>query len=98
MTRPILIELLGDTPKIRLLSFLIENPMYWYEHITLLKLARVSEEDGIPLLEEFERFGFIYSDQRHGRLEYHCIMSNPVMESLHKIAREGGNILLEELE
>lgn len=91
----LLIELFGETPRTRLLSFFMENPFDWYlpgqiEEITGLENGELEE-----LLHEFEFDDIIMQRVDGDTLHYRTNSDNSVVVNIYNLCSAYGDAILD---
>ena len=76
----------GDTPQLRVIDFLIDNPSFDYPITQIARESNVSYNSIKKFFDDFIRSGIVTKTRRIGKSDYYKLnMKNSVSKSLFKL-------------
>jgi len=89
MADSLLVKLLGDSPKIRILDIFLSNPYFDFSREELVKELGMSKRVLYRNIKELEELGVIVVSRKVGRMiMYRLNRENPIVRKLNELVNE----------
>ncbi|KXA97324.1 hypothetical protein AKJ38_01485 [candidate division MSBL1 archaeon SCGC-AAA259I14] len=82
----LLLQALGETPKLRILDFLIDNPLFDFSKKEIIEGSGVSKATFYKYWDEIEGSGFVKETRKYGKTILYTINEdNPAVQKLMEL-------------
>lgn len=85
---PVLVDALGDSPNLRILSLFIENPFERFSTAQVSRFAGVSRNSVNKYLPEFEEKGYVKKTREARHEVYWLVRSNRIVQLINRFVDE----------
>lgn len=81
----ILIKTLGDSPKLRIIDFFLDNPLFDFTKKEIIETLGMSKKTFYKYFPDIERYGIVKVSRKIGRAKlYKLNLEHPLVEMLRK--------------
>ena len=90
-------ELLGDSSRVRVLDFFLDNSQFSYSMADIMKWGEISLVTVRPILKEFVKEGILIPDgKKRGAVTYKLNDDNPVVQKIKELNETLVDVSVEE--
>ena len=87
--RSILIRTLGDSPKLRIIDFFLDNPLFDFTKKEVMEALGMSKRTFYKYFPDLEKYGIVIVSKRIGRAKlYRINLKHPLVEMLREYERK----------
>ncbi len=81
----ILIKTLGDSPKLRIIDFFLDNPLFDFTKKEVIEALGMSKQTFYKYFQDIEKYGIVKVSRKIGRAKlYKLNLEHPLVEMLSK--------------
>jgi len=81
----ILIKTLGDSPKLRIIDFFLDNPLYDFTKKEVIEALGMSKQTFYKYFPDLEKYGIVKVSRKIGRVKLYKInLKHPLVEMLRE--------------
>ena len=85
----ILIKTLGDSPKLRIIDFLLDNPLFDFTKKEIIEALGMSKRTFYKYFPDLEKYGIVKVSRRIGRAKLYKInLEHPLVEMLREYEKK----------
>lgn len=95
MVKSVLVDALGESVNLKILSLFIENPFDRFDKSQISRFAGVSRNSVYRYLPEFEEKGYVEKTREAGRDVFSLVRSNRIVELIDRFVEEVGSVYME---
>ncbi|RLE64435.1 MAG: hypothetical protein DRJ47_07705 [Thermoprotei archaeon] len=85
----ILIKTLGDSPKLRIIDFFLDNPLYDFTKKEVIEALGMSKQTFYKYFPDLEKYGIVKVSRKIGRVKLYKInLKHPLVEMLREYEKK----------
>jgi DNA-binding transcriptional ArsR family regulator len=95
--RSILLKTLGDSPKLRIIDFFLDNPLFDFTKKEVIEALGMSKQTFYKYFKDIEKYGIVNVSRKIGRAKLYKInLENPIVKMLREFETQLSLIIAEQ--
>jgi DNA-binding transcriptional ArsR family regulator len=93
----ILLKMLGDSPKLRIIDFFLDNPLLDFTKKEVIEALGMSKQTFYKYFKDIEKYGIVNVSRKIGRAKLYKInLENPIVKMLREFETQLSLIIAEQ--
>jgi DNA-binding transcriptional ArsR family regulator len=93
----ILLKTLGDSPKLRIIDFFLDNPLFDFTKKEVIEALGMSKQTFYKYFKDIEKYGIVNVSRKIGRAKLYKInLENPIVKMLREFETQLSLIIAEQ--